>query len=525
MDKPDHVMYAHETLLAQPQGLLRFTLLFAILGVTAVALVDFGSMWLLMHQRFIDEVGNATVSGFMVSTVAVMTLALYWLAGSEWQRGQRKRGAAFYAVAVVLLLWAVWDWARPWNTALWLDFSPNTGDLLSGNAGRPAPGWFQLLIDIPLAIAFSACGLLFIRSKQYLGEVFEQWRTQQTALAKITQERQASSCEATLARREAELAHLEAHRAQIAGFVVRRAHDGEVAAIEARRNALLKAAGDIRISQTRSHELLGEADKLSQRLLSSGEPETQTVVPPPRGSPGLLAGKPKTNGGGKTAAALLGFVLLLHLCSPHPAFAQTSIDQCAAAPVFQLLLDVSGSSPLADQQYLDAVIPLVDQRIRALPMCSEVLIVTVGDARVTPMMPHLKVLARPVPGKGTTRDEIARELRQLLLVMPDRIAKGPQERSELIAAFADAARNINTAAKEPNQIVMLSDGVESSNLADCEKTARCRFPAPTFSLGGTSVAIYGVGLGLPGERAMALSHNWEKFFAKAGVKADLRRTF
>jgi hypothetical protein len=158
-------------------------------------------------------------------------------------------------------------------------------------------------------------------------------------------------------------------------------------------------------------------------------------------------------------------------------------------------------------------------------MCSEVLIVTVGDARVMPSMPHLKVLARPVPGVGTTRDEIAREVHQLLLAMPGRIAKSPQERSELIAAFGDAARNTNTAAKEPNQIVMLSDGVESSNLADCEKTARCRFPTPPFSLGGTSVAIYGVGLGLPGERAMALTRNWEKFFAKAGVKADLRRTF
>src|SRR6185437_8663668 len=108
-------------------------------------------------------------------------------------------------------------------------------------------------------------------------------------------------------------------------------------------------------------------------------------------------------------------------------------------PVFQLLLDVSGSSPLADQQYLAAVVPIIDERIKALPICSVVMIVTVGDARVIPSMPRLKVLARTVPGKGATRDEIAREVHHLLLGMPDRIAKRSEGRSELIAAFADAA--------------------------------------------------------------------------------------
>jgi len=523
MDKPDHVIYAHESLLATPQGFLRFTLLFAILGVTATALAEFGTMWLLMHQRFIDDVGTASASGFMVSTVAVMTLALYWLAGSEWQRGQRQRGRAYYAVAVVILLWAVWDWARPWNSSLWFDFSGDAGNLISGNAGKSAPGWFQLLIDLPLAIAFSACGLLFIRSKRHLAEVVEQWRNQQTALAKIAQDRQARAAEDAVARREAELAHIEAHRASLTAYMVRRAHDGDGAAIEARRDELLNAAQDIRIPQFRSHQLIAEADRLSQQLAGGDQPQAHTG-PPPADKPGAMAGKPKTNGTGKATAALLGLALLLRLSAPHPAYAQSASDQCATAPVFQLLLDVSGSSPLADRQYLAAVIPVIDERIRALPMCSSVLIVTVGDARTVPSMPRLKVLARTVPGKGATRDEIARDVQQLLASMPDHIAKKPDSRSELVTAFADASRNTNPQAKAPNQVVMLSDGVEYSSLANCG-TGRCRFPAPRFSLAGTTVAIYGVGLGLSGERAMALTNTWEKFFAKAGVKADLRRTF
>lgn len=263
---------------------------------------------------------------------------------------------------------------------------------------------------------------------------------------------------------------------------------------------------------------MDEADKLALWLASVNEPDDKTPEPP-------LVAPPKFNGKVRAAGAFCALLLTFHAYAPESAHAQSTADPCATAPVFQLLLDVSGSSPLAEQQYLAAVIPLIDERIRALPMCSEVLIVTIGDARVVPSMPRLKVLARPVPGVGATRDEIAREVRQLLLALPGRIAKSPQGRSELIAAFADAARNTNRQAKEPNQIVMLSDGVESSNLADCEKTARCRFPAPGFSLDGTSVTLYGVGLGLSGERTMALTRNWEKFFAKAGVKADLRRTF
>jgi hypothetical protein len=514
------VIHAHEVNLALSRGWLRLQLLATFGALVATALFDFLSVWLLMRQKFTDDLGNNTSSAFMVATVAVMTLALYALAGREWEQGRRKLGWAFYLGAIVLVLWALADWAEPWNAGYWQRFHPG-GNAFSPVASQPVTGWFDLLIDIPLALAFSACGLLFIRLKARFGRLVEQWRRQEEASAKIAQEQDAVASEAGVARLIQAIEHLEANFVAINEYLVRRALDAEVSTIEAQRQAILQKARSILTSEATRQHLTIEADKLALWLasLSASNDDGHAELSPPSAMP------PKLNGKGKAAGAFCALLLTLPLLSPHPAQAQSSAEACASAPVFQLLLDVSGSSPLADPQYLAAVIPIMTERIRALPMCSTVLIVTVGDARVVPSMPRAIVLARPVPGKGTTRDEIARGVRQLLLTMPERIAKGPQERSELIAAFADAARNTNLQAKEPNQIVMLSDGVESSNLADCEKKARCRFPPPSFALAGTSVAIYGVGLGLTGERAMALTNDWEKFFAKAGVKADLRRTF
>ena len=518
MNTPPPVIHAHEVNLAVSRRWLFLALLVTFAALVATAIIDFASVWALMRQKFTDDLGNNTSSAFMVATVAGMTLALYALAGREWEQGRRKLGWAFYLGAIVLVLWALADWAEPWNAGYWRRFHPD-GSAFAPGASQPAMGWFDLLIDIPLALAFSACGLLFIRLKARFGRLVEQWQRQEEASNKIEQERAATESEAGVARLMQAIEHLETNREPITDYIVRRACDAEIGAIEAQRQALLQKARSIVTTETTRQHLTAEADKLTLWLASlHGTDDQNHIEPPPMVSP-------KFNGKGKAAGAFCALLLVLHAYAPEPARAQSSADACATAPVFQLLLDVSGSSPLADQHYLDAVIPVIDQRIRALAMCSEVLVVTVGDARVVPSMPSTKVLARPVPGKGTTRDEIARGIRQLLLSMPERIDKSPQERSELIAAFADAARNTNAQAKEPNQIVMLSDGVEQSGTMDCGKPKGCRFPAPSFSLAGTSVALYGVGLGLPGERAMALTRNWEKFFARAGVKADLRRTF
>lgn len=167
-------------------------------------------VWLLMRQKFTDDLGNNTSSAFMVATIAVMTLALYALAGREWEQGRRKLGWAFYLGAIVLVLWALADWAEPWNAGYWQRFHPD-GNMLAPVASQPVTGWFDLLIDIPLAFAFSGCGLLFIRLKARFGRLIEQWRRQEEASGKIAQEKAAAASEAGVAQLTQGIEHLEAN--------------------------------------------------------------------------------------------------------------------------------------------------------------------------------------------------------------------------------------------------------------------------------------------------------------------------
>ena len=240
----------------------------------------------------------------------------------------------------------------------------------------------------------------------------------------------------------------------------------------------------------------------------------------------LFALHPAAAGGlAKTSfASVLALIVMLSLALSPAARAETTTEMCASAPVFELLVDSSKSSPARDAGFIAAAIPLVLQKLRTMPPCSVVQVVTVGDASLIPLMLRSRIQIRTTKD-GATMDDIARALSQFLGAFPGRIKDHEQMRSELIGGFSDAAHNLNPHARVPNVIIMLSDLVEESALANCSRAVPCRLPVPPFSLGNADVTVYGVGLGLPSHRALALEKAWDSFFNKAGVKPDLRRTF
>src|SRR5205823_10542938 len=142
--------------------------------------------------------------------------------------------------------------------------------------------------------------------------------------------------------------------------------------------------------------------------------------------------------------------------------------------------------------------------------------------RSIPLMFRATVLLRNVPGQGGTKAEVTRALLRFLATMPEEIKRHPQGRSELLGAWADAARNFNPNAKGRNIGMMLSDGVEESAYARCEKRA-CTFPKPSFNLAGPEIHLLGIGSGLPADRAASLARTWESWFAAAGVNVQTFR--
>lgn len=194
----------------------------------------------------------------------------------------------------------------------------------------------------------------------------------------------------------------------------------------------------------------------------------------------------------------------------------------AQAPVFQLLLDASGSSPATDTQFMAAASVRVAAKIKAMPLGTKVIIVSFGDASKTPINVSTRLQAKP-SREGSTPDAVARQVTELLLKFPRRAPMDGE--THAIGALYDASTNINRNARHENVVMVLSDLIENSGpmMANCYQD--CRLPKPTFSLPNTNVEVLGAGRGLPSNREIALHTSWAGFLEKTGAKYSLKRTF
>lgn len=203
----------------------------------------------------------------------------------------------------------------------------------------------------------------------------------------------------------------------------------------------------------------------------------------------------------------------------RPARSPTTAAILERAPAFQIILDISGSSPALDQTLIDSVAPAIAAQVKAMPVGTLVTISTVGDATVPSSLLRMQIQAR-----GATAGDVARKLQRFLHDFPREAKDRAQGRSDLVGGFAAAASYVNRKS-DANAIVMVSDLVEYSALADCSRARKCALPAkPSFDLGGAHVQVYGVGQGQPSPRAMQLTADWRAFLARANAgRVDLRR--
>lgn len=219
----------------------------------------------------------------------------------------------------------------------------------------------------------------------------------------------------------------------------------------------------------------------------------------------------------KTMIKALTFTLALVF---YPiAFAEDSNDDVIAkAPVLLVILDNSGSSPATMPQVVNSGWNVIENKIRAMPLASQVTVFTVGDASAPYFSKTIRIQQK-TNEQGGTVDDVVEQVKSMVLSFPEQVKSGSipaHGRSELIGGFFDSSNLLNEKA-DNNSIIIISDLVENSDIANCYKPKGCHLPAPTFSLKGTDITVLGAGFGLPSELAMPISKSWTDFLKKAGA--------
>jgi hypothetical protein len=206
------------------------------------------------------------------------------------------------------------------------------------------------------------------------------------------------------------------------------------------------------------------------------------------------------------------------------ALGTSTQEMLQKAPVFQLLLDNSGSSPATDANFVASAWPLVEGRLRAMPIGTVVIVNSVGDAALAPMTMRTRI-QKVANGEGAPLDDIVRRLKSIVLGFPARVQSAAHGQSHLVGGLFDASKNTNRDASSQNVIVVLSDLLEFSPVANCYRAKACPLPRPTFKLDNTEILALGVGRGLPSDHEIAVFVAWEKFFDQAGARYSLKKTF
>lgn len=197
-------------------------------------------------------------------------------------------------------------------------------------------------------------------------------------------------------------------------------------------------------------------------------------------------------------------------------------DLIAKAPTLAIGLDNSGTSAATDDKLVAAAWPTIEEKIRAMPMASKIVVFTFADASA-PYVSGTWRVQKKQTDKGAPVDIIVQKIKEVVLTFPAQLRSGKMEvhgRSDLIGGFYDASKLLNEQSKD-NAVVMISDLIENSNLANCYHDTKCRLPAPKFSLKGADVTVLGVGYGFPSDRQMAVTASWLDFLKKAGANTSL----
>lgn len=184
----------------------------------------------------------------------------------------------------------------------------------------------------------------------------------------------------------------------------------------------------------------------------------------------------------------------------------------ASAANLYLAIDVSGSNPLlTHENYAYVAANFVAEKIAPLRSGDKVEVQTFG-ARGAPanMLNQTYEISRRV-----RPDTLADLMAQYIRALPKRkdIAQGATEILGWIELHPDFG------CEQGSQILILTDGLESSHTVQAQKLAdgKATLPDPDVALSGCSLTLYGLGAGMPTPMAKNIRTAWQAWAKKSGA--------
>lgn len=192
-----------------------------------------------------------------------------------------------------------------------------------------------------------------------------------------------------------------------------------------------------------------------------------------------------------------------------------SLPQVSSAKTLTIGIDLSGSNPLLmDQNFASGAAQYIYDEINALKVKDEVQILTFGarDSRQN-LLSNRVVLSRKNRPK-----KVAAQMKQFVQTLPK--ATELSQNSTNLIAWLEFTRGLNCASD--GQIIVLTDGIESSTLVDANQFVRGEtpLPEPEVDLSGCSLTFYGLGAGFPPQSVRHVRNSWSAWAKDAGSRFD-----
>lgn len=196
------------------------------------------------------------------------------------------------------------------------------------------------------------------------------------------------------------------------------------------------------------------------------------------------------------------------------------------ADTYQILLDVSGSTPIVAPAFMRAVVPKVSEAIAKLPVGSRIKVFTVGDDKAEPLSIDMRV-QRQKTEQGDTAKELATVVPNMIAAYLNNLRAHPelmQGESSLSPAFLDASKWCQSG--KPCRIEYWTDGMEyQPQVIAWPKEYKKPLPGIAgLDLKGADVVMYGVGQGVTSQARVAIEQHWQVWLkAHNAGSVDLRR--
>ncbi|MGB4069407.1 MAG: hypothetical protein WBK08_15380 [Nitrospira sp.] len=476
-------------------------------AVLASALLDIALMFDAQHRSYLDALGRFTGNPVTLAAISCSSLAAFWLIGMAWNSGTKQDEAATstrrtvwightvaivgYGAVLALLCARIAASYGDLFTAAW-----EQGHNVFEGATSTAPLWVSYAGIVLAACFYSLGGLLFILSKHYLGRVY--------ALRAALRE-----CQRRIALND-QVQTVRATRDTIRAAIDESQKSATVTAMMKLVDQCALAAAQGAIQQRKQQAEAVLSDVLATRGEKGAAKSTIDAL----------------DRMSQTARVVIVAVVVLVMASALPVLAASSPAESTGeifrkAGAFVVMLDLS-PSPGTNSSYVAAILPEIGDALRNQPVGTLVRVhgfgnPTVGDR----VLFRARIQAVRTP-EGDTRESIERQLKAQLLKVSSDYARHVHHRSEILNAVADGSALVNPRAKH-NQLILITDGNENSDVCAFQPGVVCKLPAPKFTFTKTSVAMYGVGQGLQGSDAQKTIREWRGFLKAAGAASVIIR--